>query len=318
MIWLVPAALAGFVLVAGPLALHLLTRHQARRLPFPTIRFVQPSNTAAVRLQRPTDVWLMLLRIAAVACAVAAAAQPLVLSRWRVSSVEREGRARRGRRYEPEHAAAGREGADSIGPRRRDCAGGTGQRVSVRADRHRGSQRRPVARRPDAGDIATCSEGDRPGLRFSSGNRQQSIAWRRRRQTSDCASFAPETFPTPENGPVRRSPAGATHAGSRTWPSIRPRLASGGSQPVRHRTRRQSRSRRRRVNKPTAVPRSLPRRRSVGRNRMGMDAPSCSSLARPRPPGSIGRTRSGARATPASCCRFGRTLRSTRPRGAKK
>ena len=86
MIWLVPAALAGFVLVAGPLALHLLTRHQARRLPFPTIRFVQPSNTAAVRLQRPTDVWLMLLRIAAVACAVAAAAQPLVLSRWRVST----------------------------------------------------------------------------------------------------------------------------------------------------------------------------------------------------------------------------------------
>ena len=45
MIWLVPAALAGLVLVAGPLALHLLTRHQARRLPFPTIRFVQPSNT---------------------------------------------------------------------------------------------------------------------------------------------------------------------------------------------------------------------------------------------------------------------------------
>ena len=86
MIWLVPAALAGLILVAGPLALHLLTRHQARRVAFPTIRFVQPSNTAAVRPQNPTDVWLMCLRMAAIACAAAAAAQPLLLSGWRVAS----------------------------------------------------------------------------------------------------------------------------------------------------------------------------------------------------------------------------------------
>ena len=63
MVWLLPAALAGLTLLAGPLALHLLTRHRARRLPFPTLRFVPPSNTAAVRLRQPTDVWLLILRL---------------------------------------------------------------------------------------------------------------------------------------------------------------------------------------------------------------------------------------------------------------
>jgi len=85
MFWLLPAALAGAALLAGPLALHLLTRHRARQIPFPSIRFVRPSATAAVRLRRPTDVWLLLLRLAALACAVAACAQPLVVPGWRVA-----------------------------------------------------------------------------------------------------------------------------------------------------------------------------------------------------------------------------------------
>jgi len=86
MVWLLPAALAGLVLLAGPLALHLLTRHRARQIPFPSLRFVRASTTAAARLRRPTDVWLLILRIAAVACAVAACAQPLVVTGWRLTA----------------------------------------------------------------------------------------------------------------------------------------------------------------------------------------------------------------------------------------
>ena len=85
MVWLLPAALAGLTLLAGPVALHLLTRHRARRLPFPTLRFVQPSNTAAVRLRQPTDVWLLILRLSTVAFAVAACAQPLLVTSWRLA-----------------------------------------------------------------------------------------------------------------------------------------------------------------------------------------------------------------------------------------
>ena len=85
MVWLLPAALAGLALLAGPLALHLLTRHRARRLPFPTLRFVPPSNTAAVRLRQPTDVWLLILRLSTVALAVAACAQPLFVTSWRLA-----------------------------------------------------------------------------------------------------------------------------------------------------------------------------------------------------------------------------------------
>ncbi len=85
MVWLLPAALAGLTLLAGPVALHLLTRHRARRLPFPTLRFVQPSNTAAVRLRQPTDVWLLILRLSTVAFAVAACAQPLFVTSWRLA-----------------------------------------------------------------------------------------------------------------------------------------------------------------------------------------------------------------------------------------
>ena len=77
--WLNPAALAGLALLAGPVLVHLLLRHRAERLPFPSLRFVRPSRTAAVRLRLPSDLALLLLRMAIVAVAVVAAAQPLLL-----------------------------------------------------------------------------------------------------------------------------------------------------------------------------------------------------------------------------------------------
>jgi hypothetical protein len=85
MIWLLPGALAGLVLLAGPLAVHLLTRRQARRVPFPTIRFLREVRSTAVRLRRPNDLGLLLVRLAVVALAIFAAARPLVLVPARVA-----------------------------------------------------------------------------------------------------------------------------------------------------------------------------------------------------------------------------------------
>jgi hypothetical protein len=86
MIWLFPAALSGLALLAVPLAIHLLTRRNARRVPFPTIKFLRQSRPAAGRIRRPADLGLLMLRLAIVGVAVAAAARPLLLDPWRIVS----------------------------------------------------------------------------------------------------------------------------------------------------------------------------------------------------------------------------------------
>jgi len=58
--WLNPSALAGLALLGLPILIHLLRTRQAERIPFPSLRFVVPSETAAVRLRLPAD-WLLLL-----------------------------------------------------------------------------------------------------------------------------------------------------------------------------------------------------------------------------------------------------------------
>jgi hypothetical protein len=85
-VWLNPAALAGLVLLAGPVLVHLLLRHRAVRVPFPSLRFVRPSRTSAVRVRLLSDLALLLLRLAIVALAVAALAQPLLLVRPRLAA----------------------------------------------------------------------------------------------------------------------------------------------------------------------------------------------------------------------------------------
>ena len=47
--WLNPSALAGLALLGLPILIHLLRTRQAERIPFPSLRFVVPSETAAVR-----------------------------------------------------------------------------------------------------------------------------------------------------------------------------------------------------------------------------------------------------------------------------
>ena len=85
MIWLTPGAFAALLLLAAPVAVHMLARRNARRLIFPATHFVRPMPAAAVTLRRPSDIRLLLLRLAIVAVAVLAAAGPLVLTPWRLA-----------------------------------------------------------------------------------------------------------------------------------------------------------------------------------------------------------------------------------------
>lgn len=87
--WLSPATLAGLALLAGPVLVHLLLRHRASRVPFPSLRFLRVSRTAAARLRRPSDPALLLLRLAILALAVIALAQPLLLTPPRVAAWNR-------------------------------------------------------------------------------------------------------------------------------------------------------------------------------------------------------------------------------------
>ena len=65
--WTNPAALWALVVSAAPVIIHLLRRHRAARIPFPSLRFVRPAETSAVRLRRPSDSWLLVLRVAILA-----------------------------------------------------------------------------------------------------------------------------------------------------------------------------------------------------------------------------------------------------------
>jgi hypothetical protein len=80
MVWLLPAALVGLLALGGPLLVHLLRRQRARTLMVPTVRFIPALDQSIVRLRTPADGWLLLLRMAIVACAALAVARPLLLT----------------------------------------------------------------------------------------------------------------------------------------------------------------------------------------------------------------------------------------------
>ena len=84
--WLNPGALWALPLVAAPVLIHLLRTHHATRVAFPSLRFVQPSRTAAVRMRLPSDVALMLVRVAIVALSIVALAGPIVLTQARTAA----------------------------------------------------------------------------------------------------------------------------------------------------------------------------------------------------------------------------------------
>lgn len=84
--WLNPAAFLGLIVLAGPISIHLLRRQRAERVPFPSLRFVRPSRTAAVRFRLPADLSLLAVRVLILLVAVAALAQPVVLPRSRTDA----------------------------------------------------------------------------------------------------------------------------------------------------------------------------------------------------------------------------------------
>ena len=82
--WQNPLAFVALVALAGPIVIHLLQRGRATRVLFPTDRFIRASPTGAMRLRAPDDRRLLLVRLAIVALAVCAVAQPVVLTSGRV------------------------------------------------------------------------------------------------------------------------------------------------------------------------------------------------------------------------------------------
>lgn len=83
LLWALPVA-------ALPILIHLLRRHRADRVPFPSLRFVRASPAAAVRIRRPSDLVLLLLRVAALAAAVFAAAGPTAITPARLDQWNRK------------------------------------------------------------------------------------------------------------------------------------------------------------------------------------------------------------------------------------
>jgi hypothetical protein len=80
-------ALAG---VAIPVLIHLLARRPARRLPFPTTRFLPAARLTPVQRGRPSDWLLLAVRSAIVASAVAALSQPLWMTAARGRDRDRQ------------------------------------------------------------------------------------------------------------------------------------------------------------------------------------------------------------------------------------
>jgi hypothetical protein len=77
MIWRNPVAWFGLATLLIPLAIHLLVRHRAEPRPFPSLRFVRPTRLASVRRKMISDWPLLVIRMAILALAVAAFADPL-------------------------------------------------------------------------------------------------------------------------------------------------------------------------------------------------------------------------------------------------
>lgn len=84
--WLVPAALLGLVALMVPVLVHLLTRQERRAVAFPSLRFLVATQLVSMRHRRIHDWWLLVVRAAVLAAAVAALAGPLLITAGRERS----------------------------------------------------------------------------------------------------------------------------------------------------------------------------------------------------------------------------------------
>ena len=84
--WITPAAFGGLLLVALPVIVHLLARHQARVLAYPSLRFLHETQLAALRRRSIQDAALLVCRIAIIAIAALALAGPVLRTPLRTAS----------------------------------------------------------------------------------------------------------------------------------------------------------------------------------------------------------------------------------------
>jgi hypothetical protein len=89
--WQNATAFWGLLLLGAPIVIHLLRRHRAHRVQFPSLRFVRTAQASASRFRRLSDPLLLALRLGVIALAVSAAARPIVLTssrlaRWNAST----------------------------------------------------------------------------------------------------------------------------------------------------------------------------------------------------------------------------------------
>jgi hypothetical protein len=86
LLWANPVALWGLSLLAVPVLIHLLLRPQIMRMRFPSLRFLPASRLASARRRIIHDWPLLLVRLAILACAVAALAGPILVTPSREES----------------------------------------------------------------------------------------------------------------------------------------------------------------------------------------------------------------------------------------
>src|SRR4051812_23927619 len=89
MIWQHPWGWLGLISVALPVLIHLLGRGHARVVRFPTLRFIDASRLLPTRRSRLQDPLLLAVRVAVVALAALALAQPLLLTAGRRGALDR-------------------------------------------------------------------------------------------------------------------------------------------------------------------------------------------------------------------------------------
>jgi hypothetical protein len=81
--WLQPIAWLGLAALAVPIVIHLLSRRQTRRVPFPSLKFLPTARIATLRHRALSDWPLLALRLATLGCATAALAAPVIVSSGR-------------------------------------------------------------------------------------------------------------------------------------------------------------------------------------------------------------------------------------------
>jgi hypothetical protein len=158
MIWLNAWAWIGLAAVAVPVLVHLLARRQARPLPFPTLRFLGAPRTVLARRDRLSDIALLVVRIGIVTAAVAALAQPHVLTPERRETLD---------------ATLARAIIVDASPSmaRSSTAGGTALEVA-RREAQRLAAETPAISVRESTSIAREIEGQRAWLNTQSGRRE--------------------------------------------------------------------------------------------------------------------------------------------------